>query len=74
MCLKSMIYSETLNTDILTFFEEGVMPSLSLLMMLFLLQDRMLLCHKGSLLVAASVFNLSSTRTPRSFSFQLVVP
>lgn len=73
MCLKRMIYSETLNTDILTFFE-GVMPSLSLLMMLFLLQDRMLLCHKGSLLVAASVFNLSSTRTPRSFSFQLVVP
>lgn len=55
MHLKSMIYSDILNTDILTFFEERVMPSLSLLMMLFLLQDRVLLCCKGSLLATCSI-------------------
>lgn len=54
MHLKSMIYSAILNTDLFTFFE-GVMPSPSLLVVLFVLQDRVLLCHKGSLLAQCSI-------------------
>lgn len=57
MLLKSMIYSDTLNTDILTFFEAAVIPSLSLLTMLFL-------CCKGSLLAQCSICCPSESPDP----------
>lgn len=57
MHLKSMIYSDTLNTDILTFFEAAVIPSLSLLTMLFL-------CRKGSLLAQCSICCPSESPDP----------